>query len=317
MNLGNRVSRPRIISGYIHPTELFNYQDLSEYCEYRERQIELEIHRIPHSEILSLDRETMFTRLINTYLSDKSTDYPMLNKDEAELLRNSNQTTVRALHRIPWTGAEGFFAFKPVNKYDPPSTEVTIRLEEVAKEVTFSYELPLHDLEGSFEERFQALLENDVAWVVKSLDDVIRHLRDHETRLMSIMGEALEQRVASVCSIEGLMERIEVPEEIFTDKLSVMSDLIPSRERHPRYDVFKPLLFGLQKGQCNGTKFEIHYSESTVDHIVPQAGGGGDELGNLQVLCSPCNGLKHNGLQDAYMGKIEKDPSICSGYKTK
>ena len=317
MSTGNRFSRPRIISGYIDPTELFDYQDLSEYCESRERQIELEIHRIPHSEILSLDRETMFTRLINTYLSDESTDYPMLKVGEAELLRNSNQTTVTALHRIPWTGAEGFFAFRPVNQYDPPSTEVTIRLEEVAKEVTFYYELPLRDPEGSFEERFQALLENDVAWVVNSLDDVIGHFRDHETRLTSIMGKALEQRVAAVCSIEGLMERIEVPEEIFMDKLSVTSDPISSRERHPRYDVFKPLLFGLQKGQCNGTNFEIHYSESTVDHIIPQAAGGGDELGNLQVLCSPCNGLKDNGAQDAYMGKIDKHPSICSGYKTK
>ena len=316
MNLGNRFSGPKTIHGYMQPTELFHSQNVSEYCEYRERQIELEIHRIPHSEILSLDRETVFTRLINTYLSDESTDYPKLNKDEAELLRNSNQTKVVALHKIPWTGEEGFFTFKPVNQYDPPSTEVTIHLDQVYKEVTFYYELPVHDPEGSFEERFQALLENDVAWVVKSLDDVIRHFRDHETRLMSMMGKALEQRVAAVCTIEGLMERIEVPAEIFTDKLSVMIDPIPSRERHPRYDVFKPLLFGLQNGQCNETKFEIYYSESTVDHIIPQAAGGGDELGNLQVLCSPCNGLKKNGPQDAYIRQIERDPSICSGYKT-
>ena len=315
MNLDSQFSGPRIIHGYMQPTELFHSQDVSEYCESREQQIEQLIRRIPHSEILSLDRETMFTRFVNTYLSGESTDYPALDMDKAELLRNSDQTTVTAFYRIPWTGAEGFFAFKTVNEYDPPSTEVTIHLDQVDNEVTFYYELPLQDPEKSFEERLWALLKNDVAWVVNSLDDVIRHFHDHETRLMGIMGKALEQRVAAVSSIEGLLERIVIPEEIFRDKLSVMRDPILSRERHPRYDVFRPLIFGLQKGQCNGTKFEIYYSESTVDHIIPQAAGGGDELGNLQVLCGFCNKLKDDGSQEDYLSKINKDPSICSGCK--
>ena len=316
MNLGNQFSGPRINYRYMQPTELFHSQDVSEHCDLREQQIEQVIRRIPHSEILSLDRETMFTSLVNTYLSDESTDYPALDMDKAELLRNSNQTTVTALYRIPWKGAEGFFAFKAVNEYDPPSTEVTIHLDQVDNAVTFYYELPLHDPEKSFEERLRVLLKNDVAWVVNSLDDVVRHFHDHETRLMGIMGKALAQRVAAVSSIEGPMERIVIPEDIFRDKLSVMRDPIPSRERHPRYDVFSPLLFGLQKGQCNGTKFEIYYSEATVDHIIPQAAGGGDEIGNLQVLCGSCNKLKDDGSQDAYLSKIDKDPSICLGRKT-
>ena len=133
---------------------------------------------------------------------------------------------------------------------------------------------------------------------------------------MRIMGKALEERVAAVYSIEGVMDRIEVPEEMFRDKLSVMSGPNPSRERHPRYEVFRSVLFGLQKGQCNGTKFEIYYCESTVDHITPRAADGGDEFGNLQVLCSPCNGLKKDGSQEAYLSKIGEDPSICSGCKT-
>ena len=313
MNLGSQFSGPRVIPGYMQPTELFFSQSVSEYCESREQQIEVLIREIPHREILSFDRETMFTRLVNTYLSDDSTDYPSLDKDKAKLLRDSNQTTVKALYRIPWTGSEDFFAFKAVNEYDPPSSEVTIHLDQVRNEVTFYYELPVHDPEKGLEERLWALLSNDIAWVVNSLDDVIRHFHDHERRLKGIMGKALEQRVAAVSSIEGLMERIVIPEHVFRDKLSVMRDPIPSRERHPSYDVFRPLLFGFQKGQCNGTKLEIHYSESTVDHIVPQATGGGDELGNLQVLCVNCNGLKADGSQDAYLSKLEKDPSVCLG----
>ena len=285
VNPGSRYGRPNIniIERYMQPSTLFDSQEVSELCEARERQVKLEVYRIPHSEILSLDRETMFTRLVNTYLSDAITDYPTLDMEQAELLRNSNQTTVTALYRIPWTGAEDFFAFKPVNEYDPPSTEVTIHLDQVDKEVTFYYVVPLHERDESFEGRLQELLKNDIAWVVNSLDDVIRHFRDHESRLKRVMGKALEQRIVAVSSIEGAMERIEVPEQIFRGKLSVTSGPIPSQERHPRYDVFKPLLFGLQEGQCNGTKFEILYSEATVDHRIPQAAGGGDELGPVHT----------------------------------
>ena len=313
MSLPNQFSGPRVIQGYMQPTELFHLQDVSQYCQHREQQIEQIIGGIHHIEILSLDRETVFTRLVNNYLSDENTDYPALDIDKIERLRNSNQTTVMALYKIPYTGASGLFSYKPADEYSPHSSQVTIHLDNVHNEVTFYYELALHDPEKSLEERLQALLNNDVAWIVDSLDDVIRHFRDHETRLMGIMRKALEQRVAAVSSVEAQMERIGLPEEIFEDKRSVMSGSSLSRERHPRYDVFKPLLFGRQEGQCNGNKFEILYSESTVDHIIPQAAGGGDELGNLQVLCAPCNGLKKDGSQDAYLSEIAKDPSICLG----
>ena len=48
------------------------------------------------------------------------------------------------------------------------------------------------------------------------------------------MGKALEERVAAVYSIEGQMERIVIPEEIFKDKLSVTRGPTSSRERAPK-----------------------------------------------------------------------------------
>ena len=286
-----------------------------DYCERRERQIEEDIHGISHGKMLSLDSETLFTELINSYLSDKSTDYPVLNRDKVELLSDSDQTKVFVLYNIPWTGNPGFFSYRPEGEYSPPSAEVVIHLDDSSGKITFYYEFPRDDPEGDLQERFHALLKNDVSWVVDSLDDIIRHFRDHEEKLKGIMGRALTQRAEAVIRIEGLMESVDIPEDVFRDKLSVSSAPMPSHERNPRSRVLKPLLFGQQEGRCKGTEFEIFYSEATVDHIVPKAAGGEDELSNLQVLCSPCNGLKDDGSSEAYMQKIQEDSSICSGYR--
>ncbi len=314
MNLDEMPNLPNIIYSYMQPTELFHYRDVVDWCEYREREIAERIHSIPHSEMLSLDRETLFTQLINSYLSNESTDYPVLNIDKAKPLRNSDQTTISTLYKIPWTGNPRFFLYRPEGEYRPPSDEVTIHLHESDKEITLYYKLPYNDPEGNFQERLQALLSNDVSWIVDSLDDVIRHFREHEERLKGIIGKVLAQRTEAVVEIEGIMESIEMPEDMFRDRLSVSSAPMTGHERNPRYDVFKPLLFGQQEGRCKGTNFEIFYSEATVDHIVPKALGGKDELINLQVLCSPCNGLKNDGPLEDYLQQIEKNPSICTGY---
>ena len=56
----------------------------------------------------------------------------------------------------------------------------------------------------------------------------------------------------------------------------------------------KHILFGEQEGQCNGCKYSFDYRHFEVDHIVPQSrgGGGGDHIGNLQLLCGHCNKIK-------------------------
>ncbi len=316
MNLGSRTSGPKITYRYMQPTELFQSRDVLAHCEERERQIELGILSMPHGEILSSDRETLFTRLLNLYLPEESPPYPVLDIDKKEILRESTPTSVMVLYKIPWTGYEGYFTFKPAAQYNPPSDEVTIHLGEMDREVTFYYELSLRESGRVFEERLQSLLANDVSWLIDSLDDVIRHFREHETRLKGVMAKALEQRIAAVASIEGQMERVEVPEEVFAGKLSVSSAAMFSRERNPRYDVFRPILFGLQEGRCKGTDLEIYYSQSTVDHIVPRSAGGGDEPDNLQILCGPCNNLKADGPQDDYLRKISDSPSICQGFRS-
>ena len=47
-----------------------------------------------------------------------------------------------------------------------------------------------------------------------------------------------------------------------------------------------------QKGKCKGCNHEMPKHIFAIDHIIPRAKGGTDELGNLQLLCSFCNSSK-------------------------
>ncbi len=66
----------------------------------------------------------------------------------------------------------------------------------------------------------------------------------------------------------------------------------------------KKYLFGKQQGRCNGCLYFLHYHVLTVDHIVPQSKGGGDELENLQLLCHSCNSTKGNRTQEEMIAAL-------------
>lgn len=69
---------------------------------------------------------------------------------------------------------------------------------------------------------------------------------------------------------------------------------VPKREG-VRSKQIKHMLYGTQKGHCNGCGIHCLFKDLEVDHVVPQARGGPDDDSNLQ-LCGNCNRVKGSRL---------------------
>ena len=75
----------------------------------------------------------------------------------------------------------------------------------------------------------------------------------------------------------------------------------------PNYRTHKHTLFGRQEGICHGCLHAFQFRNFTIDHIVPQARGGTDHLGNLQLLCGACNAMKGTGTQEELIAKLKRE----------
>ncbi|QBH98422.1 HNH endonuclease [Limnobaculum zhutongyuii] len=70
------------------------------------------------------------------------------------------------------------------------------------------------------------------------------------------------------------------------------------KSRHERgygssWDRLKPIVMKRDRYLCqNCLRNDIVISGTTVDHIIPKARGGSDELCNLELLCVPCHRRK-------------------------
>ena len=63
-------------------------------------------------------------------------------------------------------------------------------------------------------------------------------------------------------------------------------------------------LYGQQFGDCNGCGVHYHVKDFHHDHIHPRSKDGGDEIGNLQLLCGNCNSTKHANSMEYLWGRL-------------
>ena len=66
-------------------------------------------------------------------------------------------------------------------------------------------------------------------------------------------------------------------------------------------------LYGEQEGHCKACGTHFPFRVMHVDHIVPRAAGGGNEYGNLQMLCSGCNVRKGTGTHEQLLAHLRAD----------
>ncbi len=116
-----------------------------------------------------------------------------------------------------------------------------------------------------------------------------------------VAAERLERRWIGIDISEMayrlVNERVnkEVPADLFRGKAIFRTDL-PTRTdvtvvKQTRKEMME-ILFGRQQGLCAGCQVAFPFHNYEIDHIVPVAKGGGDELPNRQLLCSRCNRIK-------------------------
>ena len=64
------------------------------------------------------------------------------------------------------------------------------------------------------------------------------------------------------------------------------------------------MIYNTAKGRCVLCGRKITYDNMTLDHIVPLAMNGADDVSNLQCTCEACNLFKGSVLPDDFMERI-------------
>ena len=76
-------------------------------------------------------------------------------------------------------------------------------------------------------------------------------------------------------------------------------------------------LYGRQFGECTGCGEHKRHKDFSFDHIHPRSKDGGDEIGNLQLLCSHCNSTKGDRAMEFLWKRLYElqSPISLAGWK--
>ena len=79
------------------------------------------------------------------------------------------------------------------------------------------------------------------------------------------------------------------------------------KRNHAIYVPHKTTLYADQSGRCNGCGQKFHFKHFSVDHIMPLARGGSNDLENLQLLCYYCNNLKSDKSHEFLIKRLKEE----------
>ncbi len=89
----------------------------------------------------------------------------------------------------------------------------------------------------------------------------------------------------------------------------ILNKISPQKRRmwltHVVADLFKE-----QKGLCAICGKKITLKSCEVDHVIPFSYAGGNERGNLQLVCKKCNRIKGNGVDPRDLLKYLEDRAM-------
>lgn len=104
-----------------------------------------------------------------------------------------------------------------------------------------------------------------------------------------------------------VVERLSEDSKLFSDFIHRTD--VPQRTDKPttpRTKEVKARLYKDQNGRCNACSVEMEIWHLEIDHIIPQAKGGGDYYDNYQLLCGNCNRIKGKQPMEYLLAKIKK-----------
>ncbi|MDA7967514.1 MAG: HNH endonuclease [Gammaproteobacteria bacterium] len=102
------------------------------------------------------------------------------------------------------------------------------------------------------------------------------------------------------------LARFEKELGIFNPKIIHRSDIPERADRQKRSRDIKHILFGKQRGICNGCLYDFQFRHFHVDHIVARDVGGPDSDDNLQLLCGNCNSIKGTGTMEKLIAELDR-----------
>lgn len=117
-------------------------------------------------------------------------------------------------------------------------------------------------------------------------------------RLTRRQRELAERPNCAVCGIKVVRKT----SDLIDGKLWCLSCCRGPRKNRRKLTEQRRQLFA-QNPYCTYCRCQLHWEESTIDHVVPLSKGGTNDMENLALACEPCNSRKGGKLLGEFIGQ--------------